>query len=218
VGGRRVAGFACAWLLLAAAGAPAQPPDATRAFVEELVGAVNSKSLERRRALLHPASRACPRPELIDEVFARQAERTVPAAYRWTSTPVPPEQPPLYADKFEYAVGPSHVVQIDYESAPTKSVTLFVFIAHDGQRWREVLGCPTAETVAQARAAKAAESQRAERVRALVTSTSPGLREAVLKLYREGHRIDAYKHYERVSGEDLATARDVVELLAGAAR
>ena len=82
--------LACAWLLLAAAGdAHAQATDATRAFVEDLVGAINSKSLQRRRALLHPASLACARPELLDEVFARQAGRTVPTAYRWTATSVP---------------------------------------------------------------------------------------------------------------------------------
>ena len=157
---------------------------------------------------------ACPRPELLDDVFARQAGRTVPTAYRWTATSVPPGEPLLFADKFDYAIRPSHVVQIDYETTPAHSVTLFVYVAHDGHRWREVLGCPTAETVAQARAAKAAEGKRAERVRALVTSTSPELRDAVLKLYRQGRRIDAYRHYERVSGEDLATAKDVVDQLA----
>jgi hypothetical protein len=207
------------WLLLLAAGdAHAQGTEVTRAFVEELVGAINSKSLARRQALLHPASLACPRPELIDDVFARQAARPVTAAYRWTATPVPPGEPLLFADKFDYAIRPSHVLQIDYEPEPTRNVTLFLYVVQDGPRWREVLGCPTADTVAQARATKAAEGKRAERVRALVTSTSPELREAVLKLYREGRRIDAYRHYERASGEDLATARDVVDLLAAPPR
>jgi hypothetical protein len=32
---------------------------------------------------------------------------------------------------------------------------------------------------------------------------------------REGRRVEAFKHYASVSGEDLATAKDVVELLAG---
>lgn len=203
------------WVLLATAGgAAAQDTDTTRAFVEEVVAAINSKSVERRKALLHPATLACPRPELFDDVLARQAARTVPAGYRWTTTPLPPGQPLLFADKFDYAIRPSHELQIDYATSPTHSVTLVLYVARDGHRWRQVLGCPSPDTVAQARATKAAGAKRAERVRALVTATSLELREAVLKLYREGRRLDAYKHYERASGEDLATAKDVVELLA----
>ena len=204
--------------MLAASGARAQEAGGARAFVEDLVGAINGKSAERRRALLHPTSLACPRPEMIADVFARQSARPVPPGYRWTTTPLPPGQPLMAADKFDYAVRPSHVLQIDYETMPTRSTTLVLYVVHDGRRWWEVLGCPTAETVAQARAAKAAAGERAERVRVLVDSTSPELREAVLKLHGEGRRIEAYRHYERVSGEDLATARDVVEMLAARSR
>ena len=201
-------------LLAATGGAAAQDTDGSRAFVEEVVAAINSKSVERRKALLHPTTLACPRPQLFDDVFARQTAHTVPAGYRWTTTSIPPGQPLLFADKFDYAIRPSHELQIDYATSPTHSVTLVLYVVRDGHRWRQVLGCPTADTVAQARATKAGGAKRAERVRALVTATSPELREAVLKLYREWRRLDAYKHYERASGEDLATAKDVVELLA----
>ena len=76
----------------------------------------------------------------------------------------------------------------------------------------------TRHTIAEARAAKEARAKRAERAQALVASTPLHLREAVVKLFKEGRRIEAFKHYSSVSGEDLATAKEVVELLAAQAR
>ena len=116
--------------------------------------------------------------------------------------------------QLQYAIRPSHVLQIDYETGPTQSTTLILYIVYDGHRWRQVMGCPTAEAIAEARTAREIESRRADRVRALAASTNPELRDAVRQLYRQGRRVEAYKHYERVSGTDLSTARAVVELLA----
>jgi hypothetical protein len=61
-------------------------------------------------------------------------------------------------------------------------------------------------------------SKREARVPELVAKIAPDVRERILKLYREGRRIEAYPEYERASGEDLATARTVVETLAGEPR
>ena len=40
----------------------------------------------------------------------------------------------------------------------------------------------------------------------------------MVRLYEEGQRVEAFRHYARVSGEELVTAKAVVELLAGEPR
>jgi len=89
-----------------------------------------------------------------------------------------------------------------------------VLLAKDGARWSEVVPCAKPETVAAIRANQQARAKDAERVKALAARTSPQLRDTVLALHRSGHRVEAYQTYARESGEDLATARAVVELLA----
>jgi hypothetical protein len=39
------------------------------------------------------------------------------------------------------------------------------------------------------------------------------IRETVVRLYKEGRRVDAFNHYARAAGEDLSTAKAVVERL-----
>jgi hypothetical protein len=207
-------------LAVAADNAPAQAADQADAFVQTLVGAINSKSVDRRKALLHPKTLPCASGEsgsFYDEIFARQARRTVPADYKWTITPVPPDQPPMFADKFEYPVRPTHLLQLDFETGPSSSTTMVVQIVYDANQWRQVAACPKPETIAAARAATQARAKQEERVRALVAGTAPELSVAVVKLFRDGRRVEAFKHYASASGEDLATAKAVVEQLAAQA-
>ncbi len=191
------------------------------AFVKSLVEAINSKNADRRKALLHPKSLVCASGEsasFYDETLARQARHTVPASYKWKLTPVPPDQPPMFADRFDYPIRPTHLLQLDFDTGPNSSTTMILQVVHDAGQWREVTACPKPETVAAARAARQAQAKHAERVQALAAGTAPPLREAVVRLFREGRRLDAFKHYSSVSGEDLATAKAVVELLAERAR
>ena len=66
------------------------------------------KDTAKRKALLHPDSLRCATDQdtLLDEQFARQARRAVPANVTWSLTPAPPGQP-LFADKFDYPVRPT---------------------------------------------------------------------------------------------------------------
>ncbi len=43
------------------------------------------------------------------------------------------------------------------------------------------------------------------------------MKAAVLKLYRDGRRVDAIRHYANATGTDITTAKDVVERIAGSA-
>ena len=207
-----------ALVLLAATAGPALPQERDQAaFVARVVEALNSKSLERRRALLHPKSLPCAgaAPDsFYSWVVARQSKDTVPANYRWKLTPMPADQPLPFADMFEYPIRPTHTLQLDFVPAPWTAKTMLLQVVHESGRWYEMTACPKPETVAAARAARQAEARRAEHVRALVAAMSPELKGRVLELVKAGRRIDAAKHYQSASGEDLTTATDVVELLA----
>jgi hypothetical protein len=206
-------------LLLAASVDHARPQgdDQARAFVTSVVEALNSKSPERRRALLHPKSLPCAGSEpdsFYTRMVTRQFKDTVPPDYRWKLTPLPADEPLMFADKFDYPVRPTHTLQLDFEPAPHRGKTILLHLVRDATRWYEMTPCPRPETIAAARAARQAEGRRAERVKALVAAMSAELKSHVLELVRAGRRVDATKHYQAASGEDFTTAVEVVDLLA----
>ena len=191
------------------------------AFVKNLVEAINSRSLDRRKALAHPKSLVCASTEpgsLYHSMATRQGRDQVPAGYKWKITPVEPGQAPLFADKFDYPVRPTHLLQLDFETGPNRSRTTILQIVRDGTKWHEVIACPKPETVAAARAADQARAERAKRAQALAAQIAPQLKETVSALLKQGRRIDAIKHYQSASGEDLTTAVEVVELLSSQGR
>jgi hypothetical protein len=204
-------------VLLAAAAGSALPQETDRAFVASVVEALNSKSLERRRALLHPKSLPCAGTEadsFYSWMLARQFKDTVPANYKWKLTPIPSTEPLMFADHFDYPIRPTHTLQLDFSPAPFHIKTMLLQVVHEGNRWYEMMPCPKPETIAAARAARKAEAERTQRVQALAAAIAPELKAQVLALLKAGRRIEAINHYKAASGEDLTTSTDVVELLA----
>lgn len=186
-------------------------------FVTKLVRAINSKSLEHRKALLHPKALACASGDagaFYAETVARQARRGVPAGFTWKVTPIPADQALMFADQFDYPIRPTHLLQVDFPTGPSSSTTMILQLVYDTNRWHELAVCPKPEVLKAARAASEARAKHAEKVRALAASASAPLRDAVVRLFNEGRRIEAFKHYASATGEDLATSKAVVELLA----
>jgi hypothetical protein len=203
-------------LALASVGAArAQEPESWRGFVHDFVDAINSRSVDRRLALVHPGSRVCAAGEVGEwwrDAVARQATDPVPPTYRASVAEVARTLP--FSERFDYPVTPTHQLQLDYALGPNRSRTLLVLLATERDRWAEVVPCAKVETVAAIRATRQARAKEAERIRALAARTAPELRDAVVALYRAGRSGDAYQAYVRASGEDLTTAKAVVELLA----
>jgi hypothetical protein len=198
--------------------APSQEGDReARAFVVSVVDAINSKSLERRRALLHPRSLACAGTEpdsFYSWTVTRQLKDAIPADYTWKLTPVRADEPLMFADRFDYPIRPTHRLQLDFNMTPTHSKTMVLQLVHEGSRWYDMIPCPKPETIAAARTARQAEADRAQRARALAAGIPPELKRRVLELVKAGRRLDAVKHYQSASGEDLTTSVAVVDLLA----
>ena len=205
--------MAAALLFAGPAAAAATDPQA-QAFVEALVAAINSKDTATRKALLHPDSLRCATDQdtLLDEQFARQARRAVPANVTWSLTPAPPGQP-LFADKFDYPVRPTHRLQLDFSTGANRSTTMVLQVARHGGAWRQVRACPKPETVAAAKAASQARARHREKVERLLKDLSPKIKDEVVALLKDGRRIDAIKAYRAASGEDLVTAKSVVDAI-----
>ena len=144
-------------VLLALSGqAAAQTTDDAGAFVTALVEAINGKSPERRKALLHPKSIPCMAGDaapFFDQILARQLREPVPANPRWSVRALPPDQPLMFADKFDYPLRPTHTLQIDFEQGPARGRTFLLQVVRDGNTWREILPCPKPATLVEARAA-----------------------------------------------------------------
>lgn len=197
-------------------GARAEGTERQSAFVQALVESMNSRNPGRQKALLHPGSLDCGNAEgvsIFSESFFPRTRGPVPANYRWGITQVPPGQPPMFADKFIYPVRPTHLLRIDYDPGPNRSKTLVVQIVYDEGRWSVVSACPTPETAAAAEKAKRVRAESATRARTLADGISPRLKETVVRLLKEGRRVDAIRQYSEATGEDITTAKEVVEML-----
>jgi len=195
----------------------AQNAEQERVFAASLVDAINSKSVERRKALMHPKALVCQHhngDSMTDEMIKRQTRYAVPADYKWRVTKFPAGEMPFFADKFDYPVRPTHRLQIDFTAARDKNTMILLQLVYDGNRFQEITGCPKPETIEAAGMAKQERERRATKVAELVATIAPELKQTVVNLYRDGRRVEAIKHYAKASGEELVIAKDVVEQLA----
>jgi len=128
--------------------------------------------------------------------------------------PVARDRGLLLENELDYPVRPSHQVQIDFDTGPSSSTTVVLLVVYDAGSWREVLPCPRPDTIAKMRAAKEESAKQDERAQQLAAKLSDPLRVELMDLLRKGRRVDAMKRYAAASGEDLAMAKRVVELLA----
>jgi hypothetical protein len=213
-----VLGMALALVASGSAGSATAPSgDSDRRFVSDLVQAFNSKSIEKRIALLHSKSLPCVRADgdsIYRDMFERQARRHVPSNYRSTITPVASGAAPPFGDLFTYPVRPTHVLELTFDTGPSSSTTIVIQLAREGGGWREVIGCAKPGTVAVMRSARAERRKEAQRAQQLAARMAPGLRDSILALFRGGRRVEAYQRYSKATGEDLATSKQVVDLIA----
>jgi len=221
-------GLVAGMVVLAAASAWAQgvavPINAShRIFVAEYVAAVNARDAERFRRLVHPASLACitdANRDFYDEWVARAFRHTLPDTYRLASVQtVPPNAPALVPPAMATNPVPAtHQIQIDAETGPYRFVTILLQVTQSAGAWLQVMPCPTAEGLAAFRAAKKKGAAQDARVKALAEGLRDPLRSEITALVKAGKKIDAIRHYQVASGDDLTTAKGVVEALEASGR
>ena len=197
-------------------GAQADDPKKPEALAKRFVEAVNSKSVESRKAILHPKSLACVNAQtqlFYDWIFSRQFQYAIRPNYKSVATAIAREEVPDLEGEADYPVVPTHQLQIDFDTGPFSGTTVVLLIVYDAKRWHEVLPCPRPETIAKIKAAEEEAAKEERRIQSLAVNVAEPLRAELIELMKKGRRVDAIRRYAVVSGEDLATARRVVELL-----
>ncbi|MGE5304717.1 MAG: hypothetical protein ACM3TN_15515 [Alphaproteobacteria bacterium] len=115
--------------------AQAGSPDQPKAFAGLFVDAINSKSAERRMALLHPKSKACINAQTqpyYDWIFSRQLKQVIPATYKVAAQPLTGKQPLPSDGKSDYPLRPWHQLQIDFDTGPYSTTSIVLLIVRDG--------------------------------------------------------------------------------------
>jgi hypothetical protein len=189
-----------------------------RIFVAEYVAAVNARDAERFRRLVHPRSLACvtdANRDFYDDWVARAFRHTLPDTYRLTSVRTIPANAPAMVPPgmAMYPLPPTHQMQIDAETGPHRSLSIILQVTPSAGAWLQVMPCPTTEGLNAFRAARKANAAQDARAKDLAAALQEPLRGEISALVKAGKKIDAIKHYQAASGEDLTTAKGVVEAL-----
>ena len=197
-------------------GAQADDPKKPEVLARRFVEAVNSKSTEQRKAILHPKSLACINAQtqlFYDWIFSRQFKYAIRPNYKAAAAAIARDEVPDLEGEADYPLAPSHQLQIDFDTGPFSGTTVVLLIVYDSKRWSELLPCPRPETIAKMKAAREEAAKEEQRLQSLAANVAEPLRAELIELMKKGRRVDAIRRYAVVSGEDLATARRVVELL-----
>lgn len=210
---------AAAIALNAVAQSPSALPD-PRTFGPELVHAIRSGHGESRLRVVHAISRRCittSTQAYYDWWFGKQ--RRVVGSGRPTvkverfdalSASLPTD------GRSDYPIAPTHRLQIDFADGSQQTSGLIAYLAPEGAQWREVLPCPRGEVVERARQRDVEDQEQAQRVRSRLLEMSPVLQRELRALLSEGRKVDAIRRYSVATGQDLSTAKAVVESLGAA--
>lgn len=207
--------------LNALAQTPPALPD-PRTFGVELVQAIRSGQGERRLSVVHPMSRRCvttSTQSYYDWWFEKQrrvlgASHPIVKVDRFDAATVTPPTD----GRSDYPIVPTHRLQIDFSDGPYQSSGLIAYVAPDRGRWREVLPCPRGDVVERARHRVAEDQEQAGRVRSQLPNMPPALQRELRALLDDGRKVDAIRRYAAATGEDLGTAKAVVESLGAAGK
>ena len=140
-------------------------------------------------------------------------KHVIPAKHKVAAEPLAGKQSLPSEGKSDYPLRPSHQLQIDFDTGPYSSTSIVLFIVRDGARWYEVLPCLRPDAIAGIPAIEAKRAEQARKVESLVAGLNDPLRAEIIALARQGRRIDAINKYRNATGQDLTTAKDVVDLL-----
>ncbi len=195
---------------------PANAPTSEDAFVKAFVSAISAKDASKLKTLIHPKPRAAitdANREFFDEMVDGDLGLKIPVDYRLTVTPIAPDGPLPFAPWVTYPARPTHTVQIDYEESDIRGVTLVRWVVVEESKWWLCLPIPTAEAMAKRQDMKNEAQRRQARAAQLQTELKDPLLAELKDFLKQGQKIQAIKHYRAASGEGLALAKDVVELI-----
>lgn len=190
--------------------------DEGRDFVTAFAAAINGKNRIDWENFMSPASRACldgPGREILDQAFASDTRERIPPDSKVWVTPIGKQDTLIGEGMLAYPDRPTHYFQIDLGPPGRATRSLIRYGRLQQGRWQYVIGCPTAEGLAQAKVAARertlADAEARKQLKALPVSVVAEAR----RLIAEGHRIDAAKAVAKATGTDLSTAYGIVRII-----
>jgi hypothetical protein len=189
-----------------------------RRFADQYVAAARAHDAARYRKLIHPKSLACitdDNRDFFDDWMARAFRWKWEGPYRIAAVRALTKDasPTMPASMGRYPVAPTHQIQIDLQMSATRAGTLLAEIAPVGTTWYQVVPCPTAEGLAAFRSTKQANAVQDAKAQSLAQGLAAPLRAELVGLLKQGKRIDAMRRFSAETGEDITTARRVVDVL-----
>lgn len=190
--------------------------DSQKSFVQRYVQAIQARDFEKYKRMVHPTCRACYTRDNEDfhrDMFQR---RLLPAHWpvvRDFRAKVLQALPSGTTAIPGCPAKPTHVIQLDFPAGEFGSKGVLINIAFENGSWFEVFGCPTPDALQKFRTATNQRNAEVARAETLFASLRDPLLSELKALLREGKKVTAITRYRDASGEDLSTAKRVVELL-----
>ncbi|MEP6938031.1 MAG: hypothetical protein ABI871_08170 [Chthoniobacterales bacterium] len=113
-----------------------------QAFLAAYISAVNSRNIAKLAELAHPKCLVVVTPQnkdFYDYWFTKETRRNIPPDCKLTVTVIPADGALPFENIVSYPIRPTHQIQLDFDYAPNKSVSVIRQLVHEGDKWYEVI-------------------------------------------------------------------------------
>ena len=103
--------------------------DQAEALAKDFVKAINDKSVDERKKILHPKTVSCINRQTqpyFDWIFSRQFKHVIPANYSSKTRPSTGIASVVPEAKADYPISPTHILQIDYSTKPFSGTSIML--------------------------------------------------------------------------------------------
>ena len=187
-----------------------------QAFASAYVDAVNSKSVAKQKALIHQESQACMNPlnqDFFDEVFSKAAKDKIPPDAKIQFSADVPAFMSQGSEFFKMPVKPNYQMQVDFNKSQYSSVTKSLPLFKQGNKFFEVISCPTEKGLAKFREVQIIKIKMADKAKNELAKLPKDLRAALEIELKKGLKISAIKLYRSKTSAELNDAVQLVETL-----
>lgn len=185
-------------------------------FINSYRDAVNSKSIEKLKTLIHPDSLACmntSNQDYFDETLGKEVADTLPADTKFTfSLDIQPYLLQGY-EFFKIPTKPDRQIQLDYNKSKFSSVTRIMPLLKQGDKLFKVTPCLTEAGLVKFREAQRTKKVHAGKTRAAFNALPTAVKTELMAQLKAGRKIDAIKTYRAKTSSELTEAVEIIDML-----
>lgn len=185
-------------------------------LVVKYVQMVNHDDLEAIMKIIHPLNVSEITPENKDyyeAILERDLKRTIPSKITYKIEPVREAQLADWEKNFNYSVRPSHLMTIEFWEGINKSTAIMRQIGQSEGDWYIILPQPKSETLQAFRRNRWFEIEQERLAREKYQNMDTKLIAEIQRFLKEGKLASAIKLYIKETGEPVAMAKRVIDLV-----